>query len=296
MFLIILFSCTAWFSLSALVGKAPGKSKKSDPNDHHMMLFGFERALLILNSPKSISLNKPALDLLCESILSPLTQYKCFLQANINHSVGVFAYEHGDNDRAAGYLDKSSRFRRQMLDDLRGQACENSTNSGNDLSKLFNAVVGGMKSNYLVSPASMSEDRFEDIFTYSITHTCIQLPVRKGLAVDELELSLSLTLEYSALTQHADQKYQMALSLFQESLILRTIHVGKHSLDVASLHFNMGQSFIMSILLRFHILCLTHIFLNVICPMSQGLSTMILNSMIKPLAVITRVFGYGLIK
>lgn len=230
-----ILSVDAWFSFGKLVNKA----HKLDANDH-LMLFSFERALLILNDPKSKSLNKPALDLLCESLLSPLTQYKYYLQSSINHSVGVFLYEQGDFDRAADYLDKSSRFRRQMLDDLRGQDQESeNVDHGNGLSKLFNAVVGGMKGNFLVSPASMSEEVFENIFRYSITHTCAQLRM-ESFAMDELELGLSLTLEYSALTQHVCQKYQVALSLFQESLILRTMHTGKHSLDVGSLHFNMG--------------------------------------------------------
>jgi len=78
-----------------------------------------------------------------------------------------------------------------------------------------------------------------NIFKYSVSHCIVQLP-QETFAIEELELSLSLTLEYSALTQHAGQRYQQALSYFQESLILRTMHVGKHSLDVASLHFNMG--------------------------------------------------------
>ena len=121
-----------------------------------------------------------------------------------------------------------------MLDDLRGKDDE-SDDPSNGLSKLFVAVVGGMKSNYLVSPASMSEEVFTNVFKYSIGHGCIQLP-RETFAVDELERSLSLTLEYSALTQHACQKYQMALSFFQESLILRTMHVGKHSLGKWNLY------------------------------------------------------------
>mmetsp|Transcript_22415 Transcript_22415/g.48576 ORF Transcript_22415/g.48576 Transcript_22415/m.48576 type:complete len:1615 (+) Transcript_22415:1-4845(+) len=224
-----ILSADAWFSLGKLVSKLDANALE--------VLLSFERALLILNSPQTISLNKPALDLLCETLLSPLSQYKNYLQSNINHSIGVCSYEQGDFDRAAEYLDKSSRFRRKMLDDLRGQDGENDDHA-DGLSKLFNAVVGGMKSN-LASPVSMSEELFTNVFKYSIYHGCKQLP-REKFAVDELERSLSLTLEYSALTQHAGQKYQMALSFFQESLILRTMHVGKHSLDVASLHFNMG--------------------------------------------------------
>lgn len=72
----------------------------------------------------------------------------------------------------------------------------------------------------LVSPASISEEVFEDVFRYSIIFTCNQLP-RDEFAVNELELSLSLSLEYSALTQHASQKYQIALSLFQGTSFYR---------------------------------------------------------------------------
>jgi len=223
----------AWY----LLGKLISKACKLETNGH-VVLFSYERALLILNSPHSASLNKPALDLLCESFLSPLTHYKAFLQSNINHSIGVYSYEQGDFVKAADYLGKAALFQRQMLDDLRGDDAENN-DQAKGLSKLFNAVVGGMKSDYLVSPESMSEEVFTNVFEYSISHGCIQL-LRESFEVDELELSLSLTLEYSALTKHAVRKYQMALSYFQESLILRTMHVGKHSLDVASLHFNMG--------------------------------------------------------
>lgn len=76
---------------------------------------------------------------------------------------------------------------------------------------------------------------------YAIQHACSLLPMRLDkYDADDIELSLSLTLEYAALTNHANQSYQVALALFQEGLILRTLHVGKHSLDVASLHFNTG--------------------------------------------------------
>lgn len=66
-----ILSADAWFSLGNLVNKA----YKLDSNEH-VMLCSLERALLILNAPRSMSLNKPNLDLMCESLLSPLTQYK----------------------------------------------------------------------------------------------------------------------------------------------------------------------------------------------------------------------------
>ncbi|KAL9178952.1 hypothetical protein ACHAXT_011925 [Thalassiosira profunda] len=230
-----ILSADAWF----LVGKLVGDVGKLDSSiSAHTSLFSFERALLVLNSPKTSSLNKPALDHLCESLLSPLTQSRSFLQSNINHSIGVYLYEQGDFDQASSYLNQSTRFWRQMLDTLRGQM-ESVDNRSEEVSKLYLAIVGGTRDNPFSGSCSMSEGTFRSVFHYSLDHGCLHLP-RDANTAEELELGLSLTLEYSALTQHADQKYQQALSLFQESLILRTMHVGKSSLDVASLHFNMG--------------------------------------------------------
>jgi tetratricopeptide (TPR) repeat protein len=216
-----ILSANSWFSF----GKLVDKTCKVGANDH-LMLLCFERALLILNSPTSNALNSRAAEF--SSLLSPLTKYKCFLQSNATHSIGVYYYEQGDFDHAAEHLDNSSRLRRQMLDD-HCKNCENADRGS--LSKL--------KRNYLVSSTSISEEVFENVFKQSLAHARGYLS--KGVfEVHELELNLSLTLEYLALNQHARQKYQNAISLFQESLILRTVHVGKNSLDVASLHFNMG--------------------------------------------------------
>ena len=130
-------------------------------------------------------------------------------------------YEQGDFERGGEYLDKALTFRREMLEKVRGQGNVYAA-QGVDTSELFLSTFGGAtKSNFLVSSAPMSREVFENISVYSITHSCTLIP-RAAFKIDELELSLSLTLEYSALTHHADQKYQLALSLFQESLILRT--------------------------------------------------------------------------
>ena len=232
-----ILSADAWFALGRLVDK----TCKVDANEH-LMLFSLERSLIILNSHKLLSLHKPVpgLDngMSDSSLISPLTQYRCFLQSNLNNAIGVYLYEQGDFQRAGQYLEKASKFCRQMLDNLRGQD-GGGDDQGNDTSKLVKSSFGSTKSSYFASQSSVSGEVFGNIFIYSITHARVLLP-RVAFATDELELSLSLTLEYSALTHHADQKYQAALSLFQESLILRTMHVGKHSLDVASLHFNMG--------------------------------------------------------
>jgi tetratricopeptide (TPR) repeat protein len=214
-----ILSADAWFSFGKLVGKAC-KVGASD----QLMLLCFERVLLILNSPKTYAFNSRAVEF--SSQLSPLTQYKCFLQSNATHSIGVFFYEQGDFDHAGEHFDKASRLRRQMLDDP-SQMCD-----------ADHVILSELKSNFLFSSAHVSEEECRLRFKHSLAYACSLLP--RGFDVNELELNLSLTLEYCALNQHALQKYQHALSLLQESLILRSIHVGKESLDVASLHFNKG--------------------------------------------------------
>ena len=216
-----IISADAWFSF----GKLVGETCKVGTGDHLMRLC-FERALLILNSPKSNASNSRAVEF--SSHLSPLTKYKCFLQSNATHAIGVYCYEQGDFDHAGEHFDKASRFRRQMLED-QSQSCENDDRDN----------VSKLKRNYLVSSVSTSEEVVANVFKYSVTHARALLP-SGAFDVNELELNLSLTLEYCALNQHARQEYQHALSLFQECLILRSMHVGRNSLDVASLHFNMG--------------------------------------------------------
>jgi tetratricopeptide (TPR) repeat protein len=216
-----ILSADAWFSFGKLVDETCKVG-----NDDHLMLLCFETALLILNSQKSNASNSRAVEF--SSHLSPLTKYKCFLQSNATHAIGVYCYEQGDFHHAGEHFDKASRFRRQMLED-QSQSCEND-DRGN---------VSKLQRNYLVSSVSISEEVVANVFKHSLTHALALLP-KCAFDVNELELNLSLTLEYCALNQHARQEYQNALSLFQECLILRSMHVGRNSLDVASLHFNIG--------------------------------------------------------
>ena len=216
-----ILSADAWFSFGKLVDETCKVG-----NDDHLMLLCFERALLILNTQKSNASNSRAVEF--SSHLSPLTKYKCFLQSNATHAIGVYCYEQGDFHHAGEHFDKASRFRRQMLED-QSRSCEND-DRGN---------VSKLQRNYLVSSVSISEEVVANVFKHSLTHALALLP-KCAFDVNELELNLSLTLEYCALNQHARQEYQNALSLFQECLILRSMHVGRNSLDVASLHFNIG--------------------------------------------------------
>ena len=219
-----ILTSTAWNYLGKLVGSS--YQSQSDPS-RHSMLACLERAALILGSPKSMITDRPQM----KTLFAPLAKYKNFLHANINHAVGVELYESGKFEKAAGYLDEASQIRRRLIDDIRGQLDESSQNVS---SKGVNPLPS--------SPELIPEDVVTNALEYAVGHCCTLLP-RKGADktdADDIELSLSLTLEYSALTHHAIKKYQSALAFFQEALILRTMRVGKHSLDVASLHFNMG--------------------------------------------------------
>ena len=219
-----ILASTAWNYLGKLVGSS--YHSQSDPN-RHSMLACLERAVLILGSPKSMIASRPQV----KALFAPLTKYKQFLQSNINHSIGVELYESGQFDEAAAYLDDASQIRRRLIDDVRGHGDgynENVISKGINLSSSLPEVV--------------PDEVVTNALKYAVGHCCTLLP-RRGVDktdADDIELSLSLTLEYSALTHHATKKYQSALALFQEALILRTMRVGKHSLDIASLHFNMG--------------------------------------------------------
>ena len=219
-----ILASTAWNCMGKLVGGS--YQSQSDPS-RHSMLVCLERAVVILSSPKSMIANRPQM----KALFAPLTKYKHFLLSNINHSVGVELYESGQFETAAPYLEEASQIRRRLIDDIRGHGKE------------FTEEVNTKGISSLTSlPDAVPEMIFTNELEYAVGHCCTLLP-RKGVDksdADDIELSLSLTLEYSALTHHAIQKYQSALAFFQEALILRTMRVGKHSLDVASLHFNMG--------------------------------------------------------
>ena len=237
-----ILAADAWYSLGRMVNESYSLHLKRSKSDavQQVMLSSFERALLVLSSTKWTSLKRLPMEL--ESLQKPLSQYKCLLQSSINHSMGVNLYELGVFKKAMGYLDEATRFRRQLLEHLRGQAGQN-VDQNTVFATLFNNVVGALKNSvFFPSPSSLTEDMFLNVLKYSIYHSCVLLPKKRieTSEAENIELSLSLTLEYAALTHHAVQSYQTALSLFQEALILRTIHVGKSSLDVASLHFNMG--------------------------------------------------------
>lgn len=217
-----IFLADAWFSLGRMPsGQATGRIHK----DKLLMMACFDRSLLILSTKEATQ----------NELMEPLTKHQALLQSNVNHAMGVCLYNSGIFDRSERCLKDATSLRRRLLDGFRNQMPQ----SPSILSSFSNHVA-----NYFFSPQqTVSEAMLTDVIEHSKAWAISLLPkkITQKSETDDLELSLSLTLEYSALTNHANQSFQIALALFQEALILRSLHVGKNSLDIASLHFNTGK-------------------------------------------------------
>jgi hypothetical protein len=223
-----IFLAEAWFMLGRMSALL---STTKTHKDKLLMVACFDRSLLILSSPKEAPKNQ---------LSEPLTKHKAFLQSNVNHAMGVCLYESGIFDRSGRCLADATALRRKLLDELRNQTSSSSDQTDGILSTFSKNVA----SYFFSSPQTVSKEVFSSMIEYSVSQCCALLPTKitEKSEADDLELSLSLTLEYAALTNHANQSYQTALASFQEALILRSLHVGKNSLDIASLHFNTGKS------------------------------------------------------
>ncbi|KAK1744363.1 hypothetical protein QTG54_004896 [Skeletonema marinoi] len=166
-----ILASTAWNYLGKLVGT---------PTNRKVIQVGIQ-------CWHSMITNRPQM----KTLFAPLAKYKHFLQSNINHSIGVELYESGQFEKAAAYLDEASQIRRKLIDDIRGHLEEN------------NQVVVSKGINPLSSlPEVIPEAVVTNALEYAVGHCCTLLP-RKGVDktdADDIELGLSLTLEYSALT------------------------------------------------------------------------------------------------
>ena len=220
-----IFLAEAWFLLGRM---ASSQSMTKTHKNKLLMVACFDRALVILSSPKEVPKNY---------LMEPLNKQKDFLYCNVNHAMGVCLYEAGIYDRSGRCLKDAISLRRKLLDKLRNQASSESNEKQSD------GILATLSSFFFSSPQTVSEEMMSNVMQYSVYQCCSLLPklISVKSSADDLELCLSLTLEYTALTNHANQSYQTALACFQEALILRSLHVGKNSLDIASLHFNTGE-------------------------------------------------------
>ena len=219
-----IFLADAWFSLGRMPsGQSTGRMHK----DKLLMMACFDRSLLIL---KEASQN---------DLMEPLTKHQILLQSNVNHAMGVCLYNSGIFDRSERCLNDATALRRKLLDGFRNKAPQSPTSDG-----IVSSFTNNVASYFFSTQQMVPKEVLTGVTEHSKKWAISLLPkkVTQKSETDDLELSLSLTLEYSALTNHAIQSFQIALALFQEALILRSLHVGKNSLDIASLHFNTGKT------------------------------------------------------
>ena len=220
-----IFLAEAWF----LLGRMTSTQSINKTHKHKLLMVAcFDRALVILSSPKEVPKNY---------LMEPLNKHKDFLYCNVNHAMGVCLYEAGIYDRSGRCLKDAISLRRKLLDKLRNEKASHPNKNQTS------GILATFSSYFFSSPQTVSEDMMSNVMQYSVYQCCSLLPklITVKSKADDLELSLSLTLEYTALTNHANQSYQTALACFQEALVLRSLHVGKNSLDIASLHFNTGK-------------------------------------------------------
>jgi len=159
--------------------------------------------------------------------------YKRTLLASIIHSIGVHYYAQvGNLETAKLCLHEALSRRRLLLRQLQKDANGVTSSSGSFIS---GPPHGNRRSlghnNRLSSSRSNTELQNYLLFTFELSNE---------KQISRMELDLSYTLEFAALTSHSHLDHQTSISFFQEAIILRALHAGKNSLDVARLHYNMG--------------------------------------------------------
>jgi hypothetical protein len=122
-------------------------------------------------------------------------------------SMGVCLYEAGIFDRSERCLNDAIALRRKLLDRLRNQG-DDTQDIPND--GILTTLSNNVASYFFSPPRTVSEEVLSNVVGHCVNQCCNLLPrklIQKSEA-DDLELSLSLTLEYAALTYHANQTYQ----------------------------------------------------------------------------------------
>ena len=161
------------------------------------------------------------------------------LKAAILHEFGLYQFEHrGDMDNALRFFSESINTRKSFLQEIQDDEDEGiaRVRSSTALSR------GHMSSASIRSSALSSRCSDRSPATSFVDDMGYVLPSVSMLKrrIPYIEVVLSSTLEYAALTEHSLSNYKASLAYFQEAIILRATHAGKNSLEVASLQFNMG--------------------------------------------------------
>ena len=199
-----------------------------------------------------------------EAELDMVKVHQRILYNAVLHAIGIHYYEQvGNFDVAKKYLDACVEKRQILLRQLR----QDEADSGNISTSSTGSVIGsrrrrsygnyGLDGSRHMSESSVTSSRRvrrrskpkhgnkvgPQGLCNDVSNTSFLL-LGNGKShkdcVDSIELDLSSTMEFSALATHALSDSESALSFFQEALILRALHSGKNSLDVADLQYNMG--------------------------------------------------------
>ena len=177
-----------------------------------------------------------------------IERFKRTLYASVIHSIGVHYYEQEGNLSAAKTcLEEALTRRRLLLRHLQNEEDDGDYASGSSVSSI-SSIASNSKRSVTFDPKYGESRRRrkkglhpEKVKDDSFRTDALLVSENSGKKeIDSLELDLSTTLEFLALTSHSLQDYQASLSLFQEALILRALHAGKNSLEVSSLQYNMG--------------------------------------------------------
>ncbi len=212
------------------------------------VLLCFQVALGILLQNNSVGKN---FDRSFENELNNILVHERNLQAIVIHSIGVHYYEQvGDYERAKMCLNSSITGRRMLLRLLQREEPDDGSLSGSSIGsrrsmqrnykRSYQRVTRRGSSTRQKTSSKSKEEQVPLIDETSSIDNIIDAEPNRKKQVAIIEKGLSTTLEFAALVSHCLYDYQTSLSLFQEALILRALHSGKDSLEVASLQYNMG--------------------------------------------------------
>jgi len=187
------------------------------------------------------------------------------LHTSVLHAIGIHYYEHlGDFRKAKTILEDGVNKRQLLLRQLRQDENDtgniSSTSTGSTSMRSLRRGSSGLIDASRLSESSILSNRSsrrggrrnpgkkknkvrpQVICDNTSDPNYLLLGNGKNHndCLEAIELDLSSTMEFSGLASHGLSDSEMALSLFQDALILRALHEGKNCLDVADLQYNMG--------------------------------------------------------
>jgi len=167
--------------------------------------------------------------------------YKRTLLASIIHSIGIHYYAQvGNLETAKLCLYEALSRRRLLLRQLQKDVDDVTSASGSSMNGASNQNRRRSLDHSIILKSFHTDRKIHNREGLSQNDLLFASGLSKKEQIDRMELDLSHTLEFAALTSHSHLDHQTSISFFQEAIILRALHAGKNSLDVARLHYNMG--------------------------------------------------------